>query len=210
MVGKSEIVAEFTGIESALDRYHDAVARNRGGRLDAIAAAIDGGHTLNWLREQSQHGDWAAWVEREGQTLRTVHNWRKLAETGLTAEQVVEQGGMIAVLRARSATRPTDEFDDMESSLVAINRMFEEVDIIEKWDAFPERIEQLVACTRALEAERTSSGIVTKDMADRAESFAKDALILRREMRALYHSAPHLFRVKPGVEWLDPPKNPNL
>ena len=52
MVSKSETVAEITGIESTLAQYHDAVARNRGGRLEAIAAAIDGGHALNQLREQ--------------------------------------------------------------------------------------------------------------------------------------------------------------
>ena len=122
MTSKSETVADFTDIESTLDRYHDAVARNRGGRLEAIAAAIDGGHALNRLREQSQHGDWEGWVKREGQTMRTAHNWRKLAETGLTAEQVVEQGGMVAVLRARNATRPKDEHDEIDAATHALAR----------------------------------------------------------------------------------------
>ena len=197
MTSKSETVAEFTGIESALDRYHDAVARNRGGRLDAIAAAIDGGHTLNWLREQSQHGDWEGWVEREGQTLRTAHNWRKLAETGLTAEQVVEQGGMIAVLRAGNATRPTDEFDDMESSLVAINRMFEEVDVIEKWDAFPARFEHLRERQQAVKAKVERCGCSADAVAE-VESIVEEILAARSEMNALLASAPHLFRVKTG------------
>ena len=145
MTSKSETVADFTDIESTLDRYHDAVARNRGGRLEAIAAAIDGGHALNRLREQSQHGDWEGWVKREGQTMRTAHNWRKLAETGLTAEQVVEQGGMVAVLRARNATRAEDETAELDSAMSALDRQLREVIHHDKSAALTRRMQDWLA-----------------------------------------------------------------
>ena len=187
MTSKSETVAEFTGIESALDRYHDAVARNRGGRLEAIAAAIDGGHTLNWLREQSQHGDWAGWVEREGQTLRTAHNWRKLAETGLTTEQVVEQGGMVAVLRARNATRPSDEIDDMESVLEGFIAQVTDSVAHERQERHRVQIEEFWQRIGALKAEgyaaAHATGFLSVVLKAKALALAKEIHILRNEQR---------------------------
>ena len=95
---KSETVAEMPDLETALGQLHDAVARHKRGREDAIQAAIDGGLALAALRDRAQHGDWGRWVRRAGLTERTAHNWRRLAAMGMTAEQVVERGGMRAVL----------------------------------------------------------------------------------------------------------------
>ena len=186
MVSKSETVADITDIESTLAQYHDAVARNRGGRLEAIAAAIDGGHALNQLREQAQHGDWEGWVEREGQTLRTAHNWRKLAETGLTAEQVVEQGGMVAVLRARNATRPSDEIDDMESVLEGFIAQFSDPVVRERQQRHLAQIEEFKQRLHAQKAELEAglaTGLIATDFKARMHALSKEIHTLRNEQR---------------------------
>lgn len=107
--GKSETVSDFSTIEDALYTLRGAVERHTEGRLAAIEAAIDGGHALNALRQRAQHGDWARWVHDVGLTERTAHNWRRLADTGLSAQEVLDQGGIRAVLQTLSAPRNGNE-----------------------------------------------------------------------------------------------------
>ena len=99
------------GIEHALLVLHEAVERHREGRLTAIEAAIVGGHALNELRRRAAHGDWEQWVSDVGLNRATAHRWRQLADTGLSAQEVIDQGGMRAVLRA-AAARPTGDVDE--------------------------------------------------------------------------------------------------
>ena len=105
---KSETVAEMPDLETVLGQLHDAVARHKRGRKDAIQAAIDGGLALAALRDRAQHGDWGRWVRQAGLTERTAHNWRRLAGLGMTAEQVVAEGGLRKTL-AKHKVKPEPE-----------------------------------------------------------------------------------------------------
>ena len=82
---KYPTVGHLTNIEDALYTLREAVERHTEGRLAAIGAAIDGGHALNALRERASHGDWERWVSDVGLKRSTAHNWRRLADTGLSA-----------------------------------------------------------------------------------------------------------------------------
>lgn len=114
---KCDTVTHLGGIEDALYTLREAVQRHHEGRLAAIEAAIGGGHALNELRRRASHGDWLRWVQDVGLTYRTAHRWRELADTGLSAQEVIDRGGMREVLRAARATRHVDESDGLAQSL---------------------------------------------------------------------------------------------
>ena len=51
------------------------------------------------------HGGWAEWLDRLGLKARTASTWMRLATMGLTAEEVIDRGGINAALKGcKSAT----------------------------------------------------------------------------------------------------------
>ena len=94
-------------IEDLLLATLDAVSRFRVGQREAIGAALDAGALLSKAKGRLQHGEWGNWLNRVGLAPRTASMWMKLAAMDLTAEEVIERGGIVQTLRGgtpKSAT----------------------------------------------------------------------------------------------------------
>ena len=96
-------------LEEMLGDVCDAVPRFRTGQFAAIEAAIDGGKMLALARAKCGHGDWIPWIERAGLTRPTANRWIRLAELGLTAEEVQALGGIGAALNAARTPKKAAE-----------------------------------------------------------------------------------------------------
>ena len=110
-------------LEELLEATSDVVARFRRGQLEAVSAALDGGLLLAEAKSRLQHGDWLPWLERVGLNGRTAQRWMQLASLDLTAEEIVERGGIRAVLaqpRAGGAL-PADP-RQLQEALEAVER----------------------------------------------------------------------------------------
>ena len=85
----------------------DAVSRFRVGQQESVAAALDAGALLSQAKLRLQHGEWGDWLHRVGLAPRTASMWMKLAGMDLTAEDVIDRGGIVQTLRGgapKSAT----------------------------------------------------------------------------------------------------------
>ena len=96
-------------LEELLFDAQDCVTRWKAGRVEATAAAIDGGNILTMAHGLTGHGDWLEWLGKVGLTPTTASRWMRLAALGLDAEEVVERGGVSAVLKATSRRTRTDK-----------------------------------------------------------------------------------------------------
>ena len=96
-------------LEELLFDAQDCVTRWKAGRLEATAAAIDGGNILTMAHGLTGHGDWLDWLGKVGLTPTTASRWMRLAALGLDAGEVVERGGVSAVLKATSRRTRTDK-----------------------------------------------------------------------------------------------------
>ena len=81
-------------LEELLFDAQDCVTRWKAGRVEATAAAIDGGNILTMAHGLTGHGDWLDWLGKVGLTPTTASRWMRLAALGLDAEEVVERGGV--------------------------------------------------------------------------------------------------------------------
>ena len=98
---------DYTGIEDLLFATLDAVSRFRVGQREAVGAALEAGGLLNQAKDRLQHGEWGDWLHRVGLAPRTASMWMKLAGMDLTAEDVIDRGGIVQTLRGgnpKSAT----------------------------------------------------------------------------------------------------------
>ena len=96
-----------TNIEDLLFATLDAVSRFRVGRKEAVSAALEAGGLLTEAKGRLQHGEWGDWLGRVGLSPRTGSMWMKLAGMDLTAEEVIDRGGIVQTLRGgtpKSAT----------------------------------------------------------------------------------------------------------
>ena len=57
------------------------------------------GGLLTEAKGRFQHGEWGDWLHRVGLATRTASTWMRLAGLGLTAEDVIERGGINAAAR---------------------------------------------------------------------------------------------------------------
>ena len=65
------------------------------------------GGLLTEAKGRLQHGEWGDWLGRVGLSPRTGSMWMKLAGMDLTAEEVIDRGGIVQTLRGgtpKSAT----------------------------------------------------------------------------------------------------------
>ena len=95
------------GIEDLLFATLEAVSRFRVGQHDAVSAALEAGPLLTEAKGRLEHGQWADWLHRVGLAPRTASMWMKLAGMDLSAEDVIERGGIVQTLRGgnpKSAT----------------------------------------------------------------------------------------------------------
>ena len=88
---------DYTSLEDLLLATLDAVSRFRVGQRDAVGAALEAGPLLTKAKGQLQHGQWADWLFRVGLAPRTASTWMKLSGMDLTAEEVIDRGGINAV-----------------------------------------------------------------------------------------------------------------
>ena len=96
------------GIEDLLFATLDAISRFRVGQREAVNAALEaGGGLLTEAKGRLQHGEWGDWLGRVGLAPRTARTWMKLASMGLTAEEVIERGGINAASQGRGKTAKT-------------------------------------------------------------------------------------------------------
>ena len=92
-------------LEDLLLSTLDAVSRFRVGQRESVGAALDAGDLLTTAKARLPHGGWAEWLDRLGLKARTASTWMRLATMGLTAEEVIDRGGINAALKGcKSAT----------------------------------------------------------------------------------------------------------
>ena len=87
------------GIEDLLFATLDAVSRWRVGQEEAVSAALEAGGLLTEAKGRLRHGEWSNWLGRVGLASRTASTWMKLASMDLTAEDVIDRGGINAAAR---------------------------------------------------------------------------------------------------------------
>ena len=92
------------GIEDLLFQTLDAVSRYRVGQREAVSAALEAGGLLTQAKGRLQHGEWGDWLGRVGLAGRTASTWMKLAGLDLTAEDVIDRGGINAASQGRGKT----------------------------------------------------------------------------------------------------------
>ena len=90
-------------LEELLDETILCVERYRAGRLAATEAAIAGGRLLEVTRPRLIHGDWLPWLERVGLNRATANRWMQVSRLGLTAQEIMDAGGMRAALESQAA-----------------------------------------------------------------------------------------------------------
>ena len=91
-------------LEELLDETILCVERYRAGRLATTEAALEGGRLLESARSRLNHGDWLPWLDRVGLNRATANRWMRLTRLGMTAAEILEAGGMRAVLEAQTTT----------------------------------------------------------------------------------------------------------
>ena len=102
-------------LEDLLMDTLDAVSRFRVGQREAVGGALDAGGLLVTAKGRLQHGEWGNWLERVGLNSRTASRWMKLAGMELTAEQIIAQGGIRAVLSGKPRAAKKDTVSDLRS-----------------------------------------------------------------------------------------------
>ena len=101
------MIEDHLSLEDLLLATLDAVSRFRVGQRDTVGAALDAGVFLTQAKARLQHGEWGDWLHRVGLAPRTASMWLKLAAMDLTAEDVIDRGGIVQTLRGgnpKSAT----------------------------------------------------------------------------------------------------------
>ena len=96
-----------TNIEDLLFATLDAVSRFRVGQKEAVSAALEAGGLLTEAKGRLQHGEWGDWLGRVGLAPRTARTWMKLVSLDLTAEEVIERGGINAASQGRGKMAKT-------------------------------------------------------------------------------------------------------
>ena len=101
------MIEDHLSLEDLLLATLDAVSRFRVGQRDTVSAALEAGPLLTKAKGRLHHGEWGDWLHRVGLAPRTASMWMKLAGMDLTAEDVIDRGGIVQTLRGgnpKSAT----------------------------------------------------------------------------------------------------------
>ena len=93
------MIEDHLSLEDLLLATLDAVSRFRVGQRDTVSAALEAGPLLTKAKGRLQHGEWGDWLHRVGLAPRTASTWMKLAGMDLTAEDVIDRGGINAAAR---------------------------------------------------------------------------------------------------------------
>ena len=93
------MIEDHLSLEDLLLATLDAVSRFRVGQREAVSTALDAGALFTKAKGRLQHGEWGDWLHRVGLAPRTASTWMKLAGMDLTAEDVIDRGGINAAAR---------------------------------------------------------------------------------------------------------------
>ena len=143
------------GIEDLLFATLDAVSRFRVGQRETVNAALEAGGLLTQAKGRLQHGEWGDWLGRVGLAPRTARTWMKLASMDLTAEDVIERGGINAAAQGRGKTASEADLPD-----TGLDRDLAEAEatIADTKAAYYAALSRRNAALRALARERPRGG----------------------------------------------------
>ena len=144
------MIEDRLSLEDLLFATLDAVSRFRVGQRDTVGAALEAGPLLTKAKGRLHHGEWGDWLHRVGLAPRTASTWMKLAGMDLTAEDVIDRGGINAAARgvkpksASEADLPGDLGRDLANA---------EADIAETKQAYYDALSRRNRVLRALARE---------------------------------------------------------
>ena len=141
-----------TNIEDLLFATLDAVSRFRVGQKEAVSAALEAGALLTEAKGRLRHGEWGDWIGRVGLAPRTASMWLKLAGLGLTAEDVIERGGIVQTLRGGNPKSAT--VADLPDSNLGCDLAEAEAEIATTKRAYYDALSRRNRALRALARER--------------------------------------------------------
>ena len=108
-------------LEELMLDTREAVARYRGGQREAVAAALYAGGLLNQAKARLQHGEWGGWVKRVGLNPRTATTWMRLADLGLTEDDVIARGGINAAISSGKTAHMGDKHPQASGSVYVLS-----------------------------------------------------------------------------------------
>ena len=110
------------GIEDLLFETLDAISRYRVGHRESVAAALEAGALLSQAKGRLRHGEFGEWLERVGLSPRTGSMWMKLAGMDLSADEIIQRGGIAKTVRGKSATLPICPDSNLDSLVKSLCR----------------------------------------------------------------------------------------
>ena len=120
---------------SLIDRIKEHHAQVFTSRRTMTHHAIECGKLLLELKAEIDHGSWIPTVESIGMTQQTAFNRMRLAELELSADEVIERGGITAVLKSQNfgdlAESPITQPDTDGLRLATPDEMVEQLDTLE-------------------------------------------------------------------------------
>ena len=113
------------------------------------------GGLLTQAKGRLQHGEWGDWLGRVGLAPRTARTWMKIASMDLTAEDVIERGGINAAAQGRGKTASEADLPDigLDRDLASA-----EASIADTKAAYYAALSRRNAALRALARERPRGG----------------------------------------------------
>ena len=105
------------GLEELLMDIRQAAERFKVGQRTAVGAALDAGALLVEAKGRVQHGEWNVWVRNSaGLSPRTAQAWMKLSGLELSVDQIIDAGGIRAVLESKAKSRKSATVAHMPSA----------------------------------------------------------------------------------------------
>ena len=104
--------AAQTDIELLTSELVEARAAFQSHGLERTRAALRGGAALAQLKDRLPHGSFTTHIETHGYTPRTAQRWMQLHESGLSAEEIQELGGIGKAIKSLSQAASEAVADD--------------------------------------------------------------------------------------------------
>ena len=150
------MIEDRLSLEDLLLATLDAVSRFRVGQRDAVSAALDAGPLLTKAKGRLHHGEWGDWLHRVGIAPRTASTWMKVASMDLTAEEVIDRGGINAAARGVKPKSASEA--DLPDSNLDRDLAEAEAEIADTKRAYYDALSRRNAALRALAKGGTVSG----------------------------------------------------
>ena len=109
------------------------------------------GGLLTKAKGRLHHGEWGDWLHRVGLAPRTASMWMKLAAMDVTAEDVIERGGIVQTLRGGTPKSAT--VADLPDSNLGRDLAEAEAEIADTKQAYYDALSRRNRALRALARE---------------------------------------------------------